>query len=202
MWGETLSQLEEGKYKTFVKQCTTYYRLRHHPAARWYCLYLAWFAALVSLRPQRPTTGGLSRGAPVRIGDHAQVYASMVSKEVDTAENALVAETSQRLIYAMEEQHFECLAAVHLGVPIQLIRLTNATLLNPSIIEHGTTLSKAYETSAFFPERKAILVTRFVPIVVEYLSLAGTLEEVTLYSTQAHCVLHLMNQFAGRTIYD
>ena len=202
MWDQTLRHLEEGRYEGLVKKCHGYYQLRHHPAVRWYALYLVWFVALLSLRPA--ATEDVQAPLPVAvlpIGDHAAVYSSMVSKRVDDV-NSFVVETSQRLGRAMQAQHFECLAAVHIGVPIQVLRLANTTLVNPIVTEHGTTLSKAYETSAFYPERAAVLVSRFVPVTLASLDLEGLPREEAFHGTDAHCVLHLLNQFAGRTIYD
>ena len=104
--------------------------------------------------------------------------------------------------------NYTCLAAVHVGIPVRVGLARNATwiMVNPVATEIGSRVSRAYETSAFYPGRQPVRKTRFYPVTVK----AGTVRapmdrradtEVTDRG-DAHCVLHLLDQFEGMTPYD
>ena len=103
-------------------------------------------------------------------------------------------------LYAQMRRHnFTCMAAVHIGEPIQVMVVApNTTLINPVAVRTGSQLSKALETSLFYPKRPPKRVKRYVPVTVHNTS--GT--DTVFRGMRAHCLLNLLDEFTGTTIYD
>ena len=99
--------------------------------------------------------------------------------------------STHAILMRSEEQ---CIAAVHVGVPVRQMRIGETTLTNPHILRQGSKISKAYETSLFYPERPPKLVHRFPPVTVRSETPEGETVETTYEGGEGHCVLHMMNQ--------
>ena len=103
--------------------------------------------------------------------------------------------------------NYTCLAAVHVGVPVRVAWVHNGSwiFINPVAVTVGSRVSRAYETSAFYPGKPPVKKTRFFPVSVRAGTVASpttrTLVDVTDRG-DAHCVLHLLDQFEGTTPYD
>jgi peptide deformylase len=100
----------------------------------------------------------------------------------------------------MAERGYTCLAAIHIGIPLRIAVVGEEVLINPTIEHQGSSISRAYETSAFFPEREPVMVTRFTPVTLKFRDLGGERVE-TFRGVHAHCALHMLNQFEARGIY-
>ena len=125
------------------------------------------------------------------------VYKSVVSRPVTK-----FPVDASLLRASAKTQNYDCLAAVHVGIPERVIVIGDAVLVNPAIQRQGSRLSRAYETNAFFMELPARLVSRFLPVTLKYQDAAGQ-PGVGLYDgSEGHCALGLLQQLEGRSIYD
>jgi len=158
---------------------------------------------LVCIRPNEPreiqAPGGDVVEPPLAVVD-PRVYIHMPSREVFNIDHKTVAAVA-RLRRNMDARGFQCLAAVHIGIPLRIITVGPRTLINPQITHQGNTISRAHETSAFHPERPPIVVTRFTPVTLTFMDEGAGSKTETFEGVTAHCVLHMLNQFEGRGIY-
>lgn len=192
-WIPSLQQLEEGQVGNLL-QMLNLRRLTGNTFFRAYAVACVWVLFLLTVRPPGAV---VIPSATVTIVP-SESFVHIVSKPVP---NADVRRKTHQLFQTAETTE-DCLAAVHLGVPVRMMRVGTETLVNPSLVRQGSTISKAYETSAFYPERPSKLVHRFIPVTLRYEDDDGRPQEKTFEGGDAHCVLHMLAQFEGRSIYD
>ena len=104
---------------------------------------------------------------------------------------------------------YGCLAAVHVGVPVRVGLARNGTwiLVNPRVVDVGPRLSKGHERSAFYPHEPPCRMRRFWPVTVVHDRWDNDDDDDDLTSmttvvrdrATVHCVMHLLDQFEGRT---
>jgi len=167
---------------------------------RAYICFIGWFFILFTLRPAIVPEKRILIETP-HVEDHSTVYSHMKSNKVQHIDD-YIKQTIEKIQTTMEEKEYKCLAAIHVGIPMAIVQVDTDTFINPNIVLQGSSVSKAYETSAFYPEREAVLMTRFVPVELEGLDIEGKKVKKTFNKAMAHCVLHMMNQLEGRNIYD
>ena len=193
----TLEKLEEGLFKMKGKGLS----FAKSFLFKVYACYLSYFLCVVLVRhpPIETSAAAPRRIAP--ISSNALLFSSMVARPSSPLDPRRI-ETLELLQRAMKEQNYTCLSAIHLGIPVRILRLNTTIMINPTILSQGPEVSKAHETSAFFPEREAMFITRFIPVLVEFSTPQEEIKRSRLIGADAHCVLHMINQFRGRTIYD
>ena len=154
------------------------------------CLYLF----TLSIRPTHVVEVRI-RPQPSAI---APLYHSMPSTRV-LRKDAHYETTLDDMAFVMAEHNYTCLAAIHVGVPLNVFMLMDEVFINAKIHSQGTIISKAREQSAFFPLKRDVVVTRYIPVTIAY-------DKGLLYSSrnaaEAHCILHMIDQMDGRTIFD
>jgi peptide deformylase len=199
--------MEEGNMRKFTEKVNIFikkkWRARYTPYLRVYLLYFFGYLFFFAFRPS-PSIHldiPLVNAAKTAV-DHTGIYAHIKSRPIDHIDDH-IREISESLQHVIQKHDYECLAAIHISIPMRLIQTKSITLLNPSIVSQGSETSQAYETSAFFPNRPPVLMTRFVPVVLSYQNMDGV--DTTLRpnnASLAHCLLHMLNQLDGENIYD
>ena len=194
---DDMHAMEEGRFDKMIGKCKNWAnRHKNSPRSKFFVLYFAWFLCLLSFRP------AIEMETPLLvIPEDSSQYVSLLSQPVQKQSHYLEVCVETMIKFAKENE-YECLAAIHVGIPLKILLLEGKIYFNPKIMKQGSDISKAYETSAFFPEREALEVTRFLPITVEFLNTNFSLHQATFNGVSAHCVLHIINQFEGRNIYD
>jgi peptide deformylase len=171
---------------------------------------LAWLSVCASARKQ-PKTAPPASVPPPKPVDPASL-AAIYGRLRATAgapnmpdDDPYIVQLVARIRATMDAYNYTCLCASHVGVPVQIAVVGNATdgvvLVNPRRGQTGVKVSSALETSAFYPKRTPTRVTRFVPATVFTRDREGP--HVFAGRTTAHCVLHLTDQLLdGRSPYD
>ena len=201
--------MEEGNIQEFKEKVNRFikkkWKVKYTPIYHIYGFYFVCYAILFLLRPgahlDTDEPIALINAAKTAI-DHTGIYAHIKSRPVDHIDDH-IREISVSLLKSIQKNDYECLAAIHLSIPMRMIQTNTMTLLNPSIESQGSETSQAYETSAFYPNREPILMTRFVPVVFSYQTMEGVEglfkpKDVSM----THCLLHMLNQLDGVNIYD
>lgn len=190
-WIPRLSQLEEGNVGSILQHMNLS-RYTSSVLFRAYVISAAWWLLIVVVRPMPVLELPLE---PLSVAT-SESFHHVVSNPVP---NDKVRRSTHARLMRSEE---ECIAAVHLGLPVQQMRVGNMTLTNPVVVRQGSHISKAYETSLFYPERPSKLIHRYLPVTVRFYNIEGDHVEETYDGKDGHCVLHMLNQFRGRSIYE
>ena len=196
--------LEEGGKAgmgTVAHAAWTWARHRQWPWRAYVSLWLVLLTAALAAPPVSETTLP-PLPSPAEL---APLYAHMPS--IAVSPDTDLTPVWRDLARQQKALNMTCLAAIHVGVPLRVAvvpRVHNHTvvrLVNPVLVAgvgQGR-LSAAYETSAFWPDRRAVRVERAVPVTVRD---AYATEHVFETREEAHCVLHCLDAFDGRTPYD
>ena len=207
-WVKT-SILEEGGFHNASVQ-SFYGGIKEHVGQQWrtnkylhsYCFFiiLFWSCYLVRPEPDPVQVSPNARAAssfniePVSI---RPIYRNMKCTDVDEQDN--IQSIIQKINITMLKNNYTCLAAIHVGIPLNIFIMNNETFINTHLIKQGNQISKAYETSAFFPKKTPKLMTRLIPITItEKERGRGTFPD----ASDAHCIMHMMEQMNGVNIYD
>jgi len=160
-----------------------------------YALFMCAYIVVMSIRPPLLTPAPRVRGSPDSL---APLYHSMVATRVQQRD-AHFKDTVDDINFVMTEKNFTCLSAIHVGVPLHVFQMHDNVFINAKIHDQGSIISKGRESSAFFPLRHDVLVTRYIPVTISY-------DNGLLYSSrtpaEAHCILHMLDQLSGISIYD
>lgn len=165
-----------------------------------YCLtlLLVWARGGVTMSPNPHPQ---PKFTPPRPENLSSVYIHVKSQPVrEITASTLDTIDALRSVVALEG--YVCLAAVHLGTPARIVVGAGRVFINPTLVDQGSTLSKARESSAFYPKRPPVLMTRFVPVTIAYMDEHSTALKASFDGPMAHCILHTMDQFEGRSIYE
>jgi peptide deformylase len=121
----------------------------------------------------------------------AAIYGHMISQPVPPAmdTSAVVVEIHR----SMKAYNHSCLAAIHVGYPFRIIVLRNQTFVNPRVVNTGSFVSKAWESSPFTPDGRQHK-TRFLPVTLRD---NGVLPYSFEDRLDGHCLLHCMDQLDG-----
>jgi peptide deformylase len=123
----------------------------------------------------------------------------MVSKPVRHLD-LFVNDTLKHLEQVRVQYNYTCLAAIHIGIPIRVFSLHGVFFINPRLQSHGQAISKARESSAFWPQRPPVIVTRYLPVTISSDHHEGVYMSRT--SVEGHCILHILDQMRGTSMYD
>ena len=195
--------LEEGKLPEMTQKARVYLmkEWKRSMFMKSYTVYLLLFIVIVNIRPSIPLEKVSLFQTEKSAIDHTGVYVHMKSRTVDHIDQH-IREVAERLKEVATDKKYVCLASIHLGIPMRIVYM-GVPMINPTIQSQGTKTTQAYETSAFFPSRKAILVTRFTPVTISYLDLKGNKQSYIPKEPQdMHCMLHMISQLDGLNIYD
>jgi len=181
------NKLEEGRRR--LKEVVNQNKDRR--IVKWYLLYLTFLMLVYVTRPQI-----LKIDHKKEVVETREIYSSMISHEVEDEEEEYIQETIDKMKTKLAKEKVVCLAAIHLGIPLRIVLIGEEVYINPKMISQGKKISKGYESSLFFPMREAKMMVRYLPIQIR--TKKG---EETMMGWKGHCMINLMDQMDGKTIY-
>ena len=133
---------------------------------KFYVLYISWILLLYLIRPPS-TLSSPSLSSLTLTNQTLTMYSNTVSTDVSKIDE-YVQSVLTKIHETKVEQNYYCLSAIHVGVPLRIMVIGKEEYMNPTLIKVGKKISKAYESSAFFPEKNPKEMTRFLPVTFKH----------------------------------
>jgi hypothetical protein len=86
---------------------------------------------------------------------------------------------------------------VHLGQPLRIFTIADKVFINPVLLSTGNILSKALESSPFYPDTKPVKMKRYIPVTIRNGSDDAGQRHTYHDTAKAHCVLAMLEQLDG-----
>ena len=181
------NQLEEGRRR--LKEVVN--QNKDRTIVKWYLVYLTYMMMVYVMRPELPLE------TVVEVVETREIYSTMISQKVEDEEEKYIQQTIDQMNLKKEKEGVQCLAAIHIGIPLQIIQIGETVYINPKKLGQGKKISQAYESSLFFPNREPKKMLRYLPIHIE-----TEKGDEFLNGWRGHCMINLLDQMEGKTIYE
>lgn len=137
-----------------------------------------------------------------RVRKNPTKYQQMVSTKFDFSTHVrteLPLETVVDSIQSVMSEHsFQCLAAIHIGIPKRIMSIGDNTYVNPVLSETGQSAAKqnSVEESAFYQGVKETK-QRYKEVVVQYQTMDGVWTSDIMNGITSICAQHCLEAMGG-----